>query len=209
VRRVPSGSRVELLDGVGGRARATIRLDNTVASAAVEAVTAEPPPAATVVAVGAGDRDRFIALAERCTELGITRLVPLITERSHHVATGLRDAALRRARRRALEACKQCRRAWATVIDDPCDLAGLAGRALADRWLLAHRGGVRCPELDSSIPVGWIIGPEGGLTDAEAAYCIDRIGATPVTFGRAVLRFDTAAVAAAILTADRRSAPEE
>ncbi|MGH7583698.1 MAG: RsmE family RNA methyltransferase, partial [Gemmatimonadales bacterium] len=150
-----------------------------------------------------------IALAERCTELGVTLLVPLVTERARHVANGLRGAALQRARRRALEACKQCRRAWATTIDDPCELTGLAHRAPVDRWLLAHRVGVRCPELGSGAAVGWIVGPEGGLTEEEAAWCTDRVGAMPVGFGRAVLRFDTAAIAAAVLTADRRSAPEE
>jgi 16S rRNA (uracil1498-N3)-methyltransferase len=202
VRRAMSEAEVLVFDGVGNVAPGVL----SGRSVSVGVVQQVPRPAGTVLVVGAGDKERFLSLAERCTELGVSRLVPLVTERSQAVDGRVRDAALDKARRRAREACKQSKNAWATVVANSCRLPDLSGWYPGMTWLLAQAGGGRCPSVAPDHDVGWIIGPEGGLAPDELKFARERLLATAVGLGSAVLRFDTAAVAAAVITQDRRAA---
>ena len=206
VRRLGVDDQVIVLDGSGSSAQGSIRNLGHECRVAIGAVHRAPAPATTVLAVGAGDKDRFLLLAERCTELGMTHLVPIDTERSRKVDTRVRGSMLERVRRRAREACKQSGSPWATVVEDNCELADLPVRHPEMRWLLGDHAGGRCPRLSADAPVGWIIGPEGGLTSGELEYCRISLQAEPIGFGPAILRFDTAAIAAGAITQDRRGA---
>jgi 16S rRNA (uracil1498-N3)-methyltransferase len=206
VRRSDAEEEVLVFDGVGNVAHGRVVGRDRVT---VGVVQHAPLPVETVLAVGAGDKERFLSLAERCTELGVTRLVPLVTERSQTVDTRFRDAALDKARRRAREACKQSENAWAATIEESCGIAGLAERYPGLRWLVAAVGGRVCPVIAPDEAIGWIIGPEGGLTEAELARAFDGLRATGVGLGPAILRFDTAASAGAAITQDRRAATKE
>ena len=129
VRRAGPESAIELLDGAGTRAEGRLRHEGRRLAVRVERLTMEPPPIPTVLAVGAGDRERFGLIAEQAAQLGATRLVPLETLRSESVATRLRDTHLERVRRRAREAIKQSGAAWAPVVDEPLPLAEFLTRA--------------------------------------------------------------------------------
>lgn len=209
VRRVEAFADVRLFDGAGTSARGSLTARGQVVSVAIGIVQYAPPVAPTLLAVGAGDKDRFLSLAERCTELGVTQLVPLTTERSQAVDTRFRDSWLDKARRRAREACKQSENPWATTVDDVCALSRLGERYPQVNWLVGSLAGDSCPRLSASEAVGWIIGPEGGLTAEETQFAVEKLNATIVSFGSTILRFDTAAVAAATLTLDRRRARRE
>jgi len=204
VRRVEAFADVRLFDGAGTSARGSLTARGQAVSVSVGVVQHTPPPAPTLLAVGAGDKDRFLSLAERCTELGVTQLIPLTTERSQAVDTRFRDSWLEKARRRSREACKQSENPWATSVDEACALSRLAERYPRVNWVVASLDGAPCPRLGAAESIGWIIGPEGGLTDEEMKFCRERLDAAPVSFGSTILRFDTAAVAAATLTLDRR-----
>jgi 16S rRNA (uracil1498-N3)-methyltransferase len=204
VRRISQDHAVVVLDGQGRSAHATIAFRGRLVVVEVGTVHLHAAPPATVLAVGAGDRERFVSLAERCTELNVARLVPLQTERAQAVDNRVRDSTLDKARRRAREACKQSGNPWAAQIDEPCTLQQLAVHHAGMRWLLAAIDGASCPPLDSATAVGWIVGPEGGLTADEAEFARTTLAALPVTLGCAILRFDTAAIVAAGLSLDRR-----
>lgn len=204
VRRSDVGAELAVFDGAGRSAHGTLVAHDAGLAVAIGAVQVAPPVPETILAVGAGDKDRFLLLAERCTELGVTRLIPLETERSRTVDNRVRGTTLDRARRRAREACKQSGNAWATVVDEACALASLAEQRPGPRWLVGHVSGGICPLVTPDESIGWVIGPEGGLTPAELRYCLHDLGAKPVSFGPAVLRFDTAAIAAGVTTQDRR-----
>jgi 16S rRNA (uracil1498-N3)-methyltransferase len=206
VRRIGVDDEVIVLDGAGSSAHGSIRKLGSGCAVAIGAVHRAPAPATTVLAVGAGDKDRFLLLAERCTELGMARLVPIDTERSRAVDSRVRGGVLERARRRAREACKQSGSPWATVVEDSCELADLSIRHPNVRWLLAEHAAGRCPRVAADAAVGWIIGPEGGFTSGEMEYCRVALAAESVGFGPAILRFDTAAMAAGVITQDRRRA---
>jgi 16S rRNA (uracil1498-N3)-methyltransferase len=195
VRRATAEPTVHLLDGAGARAEGRLLAEGRHVGVRVEWVVSEPPPVATVLAVGAGDHDRFGALAEQAAQLGATRLVPLETERTASVATRLRESHLPRVERRAREAIKQCGAAWAPTVDSPTGVAAfLAGPLAGAKWLADLEGDSIGPlRVTEALTVA--IGPEGGFTEEERA-AFRQAGFSPVRLGPHLLRFETAAVAA-------------
>jgi 16S rRNA (uracil1498-N3)-methyltransferase len=159
-----------------------------------------PRPVPRVLAIGAGDRERFAWLVEKATELGATDLVPVETERSRTVSNRIRPGGDARLARRAREALKQCGAAWSPAVHPPMPLDAFlrskhAGAAV--RWLGDPSGSFpSAPGPDTSSAA--LVGPEGGFTPAERALAIDA-GFAPTRFGRHILRFETAALAALTL----------
>lgn len=204
VRRGREGEVVELLDGQGTVATAHLERDGKRWSARVIATRIAEEPAPLVVALGAGDKDRFLSVVQQCGELGITRLVPIETERSRQVESRLRSAGVEKGRRRAREACKQSGNPWLPVIDDLISLTELGITGSGVRWFFGDPLGAPLPDLAERSAVGWVIGPEGGFTPTEEAWLRERLDATGVWFGPHILRFETAAAAAAVLTLQQR-----
>ena len=202
VRRAASGEEIRLLDGEGVLAQGRLRLGSE-AVVEVETVERLARPAPLTLAVGAGDRDRFLWLVEKAAELGVTDLVPLETERTAGVASRLRGDRLERLRRRAREALKQCQTAWAPRVHEPLAIAEFTASPRPGlRWLASTGGAPPPPALDTS-PITVAIGPEGGFTAAETAL-MERVGYRPVSLGDRVLRFETAALAAAAIVGSAR-----
>jgi 16S rRNA (uracil1498-N3)-methyltransferase len=195
VRRGEGEASVRLLDGAGVRAEGRLITEGRHLAVRVERVLSEPAPVTTVLAVGAGDRDRFGVLAEQAAQLGATRLVPLVTDRTASVATRLRESHLPRIERRAREAIKQCGAAWAPTVDPPTSIADfLAGPLPGVKWL-ADLEGDSLPRLLATDALTVVVGPEGGLTPEERDAILGA-GFTPVRLGPHLLRFETAALAA-------------
>ena len=200
VRRAEAGQGAVLFDGAGATAHGVLERAGKGWQVTVGPVERRPAESILHLAVGAGDRDRFLALAEKCTELGVTRLIPLVTERSLQVETRLREVGVERARKRAREACKQSGNPWATLVDDLTPINALLHQAHGMRWLLADPSGVPPDAISTDGPTGWCIGPEGGFTEVEVAAIRAQLGAEPVQLGVHVMRFETAAVVAAVVT---------
>ena len=200
VRRVEDGAEGRVLDGRGAVGMGTFHRQGDGWCFRVVLAVMQPRPAETILAVGAGDRDRFLVLAEKVAELGVTRLVPLETAHTRSVATRVRDAAVDKARRRAREACKQSGNAWVPLIDDLRGLDSLAEAFPGVRWLLADPDGEAPPAIGGQEPVGWLIGPEAGFDLPEVELIEEVLGATRVCLGQHVMRFETAAIAAAVVT---------
>jgi len=196
VRRVEPGETVELRDGQGLIGSGTLRHTGKTWSVEVGATDRVAPPPPLVLAVGAGDRERFAWLVEKATELGVTAVVPLECERTTGVATGVRPQHLERLRRHALEAVKQSGAAWAPRVEEPARLDALLGRnAGGTRWLADAEGGP-APAVVGDAPLTVVVGPEGGLTGAERERLL-AAGFEPIRLAAHTLRFETAAVAAA------------
>jgi 16S rRNA (uracil1498-N3)-methyltransferase len=195
VRRARDQEAVELLDGAGISGRGRLIRSASDWLVEIESLEHEPAPAELTLAVAAGDRDRFIWVAEKSVELGATTLVPLLTAHTAAVATRLKENHLPRLRRSMLEALKQCGSAWAPTLEDLVLLRSFLQQKRPGMGWLADRAGETAPfQLDSS-PLTIVVGPEGGLTEQERAEVIDA-GYCPVTLGPHTLRFETAAVAA-------------
>jgi 16S rRNA (uracil1498-N3)-methyltransferase len=144
--------------------------------------------------------DRMEWAIEKCTELGVARVIPVIAQRTEsHLAMAAAKRA-ERWRRIARESSEQSRRAGAPEICDPMKLKELLGVSAALRIVLSESQ----PGLalkDALIPAEDVIlalGPEGGWTDAESKLFQDR-GWTPASLGQTVLRAETAAIAALVI----------
>jgi 16S rRNA (uracil1498-N3)-methyltransferase len=147
------------------------------------------------VALPKGERQKW--LVEKATELGVTRLVPLITQRG--VAQPV-ESALVRLRRSALESCKQCGRNILLEIT-PAIAANdffAAYPRQDDIRLIADPTGRSLRTIDAAHAPSIIaaIGPEGGFSPAELAAAHEA-GWIAVNLGPRILRVETAALAVA------------
>lgn len=206
VRRVAGGAQVRLVDGRGGIATARVAEQQGVLAARVVATALVPAPPATELLLAAGDRERFLFAVEKAAELGATRIVPVVTERSQQVATRFQQVHVEKAMRRAREALKQSGGAWMPSVASPSLLVDAVRQAPPRTVrLLAEADGGPMPALREGDAVQWAVGPEGGFTETESAV-LRAAGFRSVVLGRSTLRFDTAAVAALALTAQARFA---
>lgn len=205
VLRCKVGDSVELFDGSGAAWPARVV---AIARDAVTLDTGQPrhdpprhaPPLTLAVALPKGERQKW--LVEKLTELGVARLVPLVTMRGVAEAT---PAALERLRRGVIEACKQCGRNTLLEIGDPCSVADLLGVTRSGaRVVVADPKGP--PLAAAAVPadhggVIGLVGPEGGFAVEELAAC-DAAGVPHVSLGPHILRVETAAIALAARLAE-------
>ncbi len=196
VRRAEPGEVVAVRDGAGSVGTGRLRRDRQEWEVEIESLELSPRPASLVLAVGAGDRDRFAWLVEKASELGVTTIIPLETERTAGVATRLRARYAEKLRRQALEVIKQSGAAWATAVEDLMSLDRfLESPASGQGWLADPEGGPP-PGRQAGDPVTVVVGPEGGLTASERDAVISA-GYRPTRLAAHTLRFETAAIAAA------------
>lgn len=205
VMRASVGDSVTLFDGSGAEFDARIA---RIAKHSVELEITErrevdrelPFTLTLAVALPKGDRQKW--LVEKAIELGVTRLVPLVTTRS--VADGA--SALERLRRGVIEASKQCGRnrlmeiaaprKWSDIAAETCranTVRLFAHPATASNSLSVHGAIAAAEQIEIAV------GPEGGWTDEEAALA-QSTDWLFVDLGTRILRVETAAIALASTT---------
>jgi 16S rRNA (uracil1498-N3)-methyltransferase len=136
-------------------------------------------------------RGRIDWLVEKATELGIARLVPVVTRR-----TIVDRLNLHRLRAHAVEAAEQCERTALPALDEPRKLEAVLKDWPGDRQLyFADEGGGE-PFRPQPGAAAILIGPEGGFTAEERVAIRALPQAKPVSLGPRILRADTAALAA-------------
>lgn len=209
VLRASPGMEVVLFDGSGDEflAEVTACKRSTVELTIRERREVDrelPQPLTLGVALPKGDRQRWIV--EKSVELGVTRLVPLITERSDKQGG-------EKLGRYAVEASKQCGRnrlmeivepvRWSDWLTDDSQLVGGVSDAEAAihpegmsprRWVAHPRGlQLTVAALAERRPTMLAIGPEGGLNDGEVEAAL-AAGWEVVGLGERILRIETAAL---------------
>ena len=143
--------------------------------------------------------DRMEWAIEKCTELGVARIVPAIARRSdaHLVAAGVKRAE--RWRRIALQASEQSRRTAPPEITDPKKLQDILDLGKMRIVLSEYEKQVQLRDLvDSPADAGeavLAIGPEGGWTDDEVE-AFRKAQWAAASLGSTILRAETAAIAA-------------
>lgn len=140
-------------------------------------------------------RGRIDWVAEKASELGVARLIPVLTRR-----TVVDRVNGDRLRAHMIEAAEQCERTALPALDPLTRLADLLGSWSLERRLFFadEEGGAPIAEAIAANPgpAALLIGPEGGFDDEERAAIRSTAGAVPVSLGSRILRADTAAVAA-------------
>jgi 16S rRNA (uracil1498-N3)-methyltransferase len=185
--------------GVVRRGRIATVQDDRVEFELGEEVTAAPVPDVTLL-LAVFKFDRMEWAIEKCTELGVSRIVPVIARRTDaHLAS----AATKRAdrwRRLALQAAEQSRRAVSPEIAAPIKLQdAVNGTNVASRIVLAEsEEQVLLRDVLASRPEGEIvlaIGPEGGWVEDELQL-FQSAAWISASLGNTILRAETAAIAA-------------
>jgi len=208
VLRVRGGEQVVVLDGVGHEYLCEVHESerDRIRLAIVER-SCHPAPAARITLLQAVPKGKVMeTIIQKATELGVFRIVPLLSERV--IAHLDEEEAAHRAEKWRLvarEAIKQCGSVWLPEVEVPLtpsqflarkehfDLPLIAslesGSRPAKDYFRAFRA--RSGRMPESACV-WI-GPEGDFTSGEAR-AIKAQGALPITLGPLVLRTETAAV---------------
>lgn len=201
VLRLSRGAALILFDGEGGEYDAVLEsLDKrrVVARVGAHYLRDREPPLELWLAQGISRGERMDYIVQKAVELGVSRIVPLFTERCGVQLVGERlEKRVQHWHAVAVSACEQCGRNRLPDIDSP--------RALSE-WLTTPPpalGLVLDPEADATLgtltapqgAVALLIGPEGGLSNAEIELAKQR-GYLGLRLGPRILRTETAALAA-------------
>jgi 16S rRNA (uracil1498-N3)-methyltransferase len=195
VLRRGSGDPVRLFNGVDGEwlsrvmARGRDRM-SLVPESRLRPQRAEPGPWLLFALL---KRDATDLVVRQAVELGCSRIVPVITERTNAARVNQN-----RLRAIAIEAAEQSERLTVPEVDQPSRLdTALGGWPLERRLFVAlERTWTGATERsDSPGPAALLVGPEGGWTPAEREWVHRMAFVTPISLGPFVLRAETAAVA--------------
>ncbi len=202
VLRGRTGDRVEICDSGGNTFAASLVADDVGVAARLEERRSEAVEVSREIvlyqSVPKGAKMDFVI--EKATELGVARIVPVMTERTIGAASG--DAKIDRWNRLARTAAAQCGRSRVPVVDSPVRwqdvvrLVRAAGDLVLFPWELAERVALRdaLPELLTQPGrIAVLIGPEGGISHEEAAVAV-AAGAHPISLGPRIFRTETAAM---------------
>lgn len=195
VMRLGVGAELLLFDGRSGEWLARVSAAGRKRMAlAVERRTREPETIPDLwLAFAPVKRAQTDWLVEKATELGVARLIPVITQR-----TIAERVKLQRLESIAIEAAEQCGRTRLPEIVEPRQLKEfLAAHDATRRLYFADEGGGEAA-LDAfrAGPGLILVGPEGGFTDEERTRIHSAENAVPITLGPRILRAETAALAA-------------
>jgi 16S rRNA (uracil1498-N3)-methyltransferase len=196
VLRLEAGTRVLAFNRTGAVADAELLSEDGQWALDVGDIRVAAEKKTLVVASAVPKGDRADWLVEKLAELGVSRWVPLRTERSvvHPEGTGKTS----RWERIAVEAAKQSHSAGVLEIGSLTELKALlkdlAGKSV---WVCSTGEGA-IPAGEAESPDVIVIGPEGGWS-AEEEVMMTAAGATRVTLGATVLRVETACMAAAVV----------
>ena len=207
VLRIAPGARVFVFDGEGVEYECEVarvakrevelnllwRLDDVVES-----------PLRLTLAQALIKGDKFDWVIQKATELGMTRIVPLITDHSDIKRAGERaDQRMQRWRRISLEALKQCGRRKLVEICEPSPLDDFCESSSREACLIfSERGGKNLREVSAKLQgidrLSLCVASEGGWSERELLKA-EAAGFIPVNLGSRILRTETAAIAVVTL----------
>jgi 16S rRNA (uracil1498-N3)-methyltransferase len=195
VMRLGEGSELLVFDGRSGEWLASVvEAGKKRMALGIERRTREPEAIPDVwLAFAPVKRAQTDWLVEKATELGVARLMPVMTRR-----TIAERVKLKRLEAIAIEAAEQCGRTLLPAIEEPIPLRKLLDASETGRTLYFadEGGGEAAASAFKSGPAMILTGPEGGFTDDERTAIRGAPNAIPVSLGPRILRAETAALAA-------------
>ena len=201
VLRLRRGDAIVLFNGDGGEFSAELtRVSRRDARAHVisRQTSERESPLVIALAQCVSSGDRMDATLQKSTELGVSRIVPIASERSvMRLSSDRADRRVAHWRNVVIAACEQCGRNHVPEVAAIIDFDGFLGQAAADglRLLLAPDADRDLKRLEPPGKVTLLVGPEGGLAPEERQRA-ERRGFVAVRFGPRVLRTETAPLAA-------------
>jgi 16S rRNA (uracil1498-N3)-methyltransferase len=198
VLRIGTGERIALVVGGGKQFLAEVveTEKRFVTVQVLEEQQVWVPKQRIIVCLSAIRKERFEWALEKCTEVGVSAVVPLIAARSERGVV-----QHERAQRIMQEAAEQCGRGDMPELGTPVTLGDMLPE-VGDACVIAcDMGGGHfsdVPHIDTADVIYLCIGPEGGWNDDERVL-LQSHNAAFVSLGPTVLRAETAAVAACVL----------
>jgi 16S rRNA (uracil1498-N3)-methyltransferase len=208
VLRLQRGERVTVLDGAGREFLCDVEnVSKTSLTLTVKETKSTPTPPCSIHLFVAIPKGKIIdGIIQKAVELGVQRIVPLLTDRVvTQLDSGGAEAKREKWQQVAIEAIKQCGAAWLPKVEAPQTIEHFISRR--EKFGLVLVGSLQTERrhprevlrefkakhghLPRSVAM-WI-GPEGDFTLAEL-QAIEAAGALPITLGSLTLRVETASI---------------
>lgn len=196
------GDAVQMFDGIGNECHGSIAelSGKRVLVGNIRTIAAQrESPLHTILAQALCSSEKMDWVIQKATELGVTEIQPLDTERSVARLTAERaEKRLAHWQQVAISACEQCGRNLLPVIHPPLDIMVWLQSVRHDpgsRFILLPEGAASLStQAAPKDRVMLMIGAEGGYSTAESDSAL-LCGFTPIRMGKRVMRTETAAVA--------------
>lgn len=199
VLRLSLGTAVQLFDGSGLEYRGElVELSKKGARVELRESLKGLPESSLPIHLGQGlsRGERMDWAIQKATELGVTELTPLFTERCEvRLKDERADKRLAHWRQVVISACEQCGRSVLPIIHPPLLLDDWLRNTEAALKLVLHPVATPLQSHERPASLAFLIGPEGGLSDAEVLNAQGQ-GFQPARLGPRVLRTETAPVVA-------------
>lgn len=200
VLRMQAGRELILFNGQGGEYRAVIKeAGKRSVSVAVQEFSEPQTESALVtellISISRGERMDWVI--QKATELGVTRIQPVFTERTEVKLAGDRlQKRMQHWQQIIVSACEQCQRNILPVLSEPESLPKAVSVSTASaKYVLHHRTDRQLKAVPKPSSVCLLVGPEGGLSDDEIDLA-QQHGFSGLSLGPRVMRTETAPIAA-------------
>lgn len=207
VLRLAEGDEVAVFDGSGVDYTCVIenmsKKGTILAVSSKHASPSEESPLSLKMCVALTKGDRFEFVIQKCVELGVAKLVPLITDRCDVKLHDKTESKMDRWKKIVIESSKQCGRGVLMQISEPKSFGTLFQSSEKDGMILfSERDGEAMSDFKSTKELSALIGPEGGWSDDELAAAKEA-GVRIITLGGRILRAETAAISIATILQHR------
>jgi len=200
VLRMQLGRELILFNGKGGEYTAEIiAIQKKVTAVKIIEFQADnrQSPLQLELAIGVSRGERMDWVLQKATELGATKITPLLTMRTEVKLAGERaDKKMEHWQQIIISACEQSQRNILPELAQPIAINEWIMQCDAElKFVLHHRDNQGLPKNTTCNQVALLIGPEGGLDENEISLAQNN-NFSPLTLGQRVLRTETAPVAA-------------
>lgn len=170
-------------------------------------------PYGLTVAASLIERSKMEYLLQKCTEIGVTRFIPLDTKRvAYRISSERQEHILERWNSVLLEAAQQCRRNQIPVLESIKKLDDLRNDASEIKLAAYENADAHSLHVSQAYTgrgsVILVIGPEGGF-EPEEIQKLQQYGYSSLTLGPRILRAETAAVYASAVAAEMMEREEQ
>ncbi len=202
VLRLAVNDAIELLDGRQLFSAKIVHLSkNEVKVQALDSMPSTAAQTKITLYQGFPKGDKLFHIVQKCTEIGVYRIVPVIMERSVKKNSNT-EKILEKCNRMTIEACKQCGNNHIPPVEGIITLENAIQQMRLHDTLIVPWEGEEKLHLNAMIQqckkgsdIGIVIGPEGGMDTTEIEQ-MKQINAATVTFGKRILRTETAGMCA-------------
>jgi 16S rRNA (uracil1498-N3)-methyltransferase len=200
VLRMESGRPLVLFNGTGGEYTATVsQQSKKYTSVIVDGFSDINRESSLSIHLGIGvsKGDRFEWVLQKATELGVSKITPILTDRTEFKLKPDRQAKkYSHWQQIIISACEQSQRNLLPQLQPIIEFSDwLPTLSESHKFVLHHRSNEKLASVDSPLNIALAVGPEGGLSSSEIQQA-EASGFSALTLGPRVLRTETAPLAA-------------